>query len=164
MWSAVLQRAQVTVSAYDRCQRRATLLVGRIAQRQPAAGIEGRPGLEGKAAGQTRGSTGREQRGLDRQGAGSAHRVDERCCAIPAAEQQQPRSQRFAQGGDGALQAVAAAVQPDAGQVKADGAAVTAEVQVDRQIRGNGVDVGAAPATIADPVDDGVLPLEGDVA
>ena len=100
-----------------------------------AAGSKVREALEGEGAGAAGGEAGGDLGGLEDEGAGAAHRVEDRLGAGVAAGAQEEGGEGLAQRGGADLLLVAAAVERRAGGVEADGA----EVVVDADLEGHGV-------------------------
>ena len=98
---------------------------------------------------------------FDRQGSGTAQRVQQGAArggdGEPIGFQQQCGSQGFLQWRDHAGLAVTAPVQAVAGQVEADDSLVVPQLNMNAQIRSLAVDAGSAAALRPKAVDDGVL-------
>ncbi len=137
----------------------------RILQRLPGGRVVLPPALEPEPpAQQARRDPRGDQRRLDHQRAGPAHRVDERPAAggdlAPAGSQQQCRREILLERGLDARLPIAATVQRLAAQVDADGCALAREPDVDAQVRALRVDRGSRTCPLAKSVDDRVLHLE----
>ena len=113
---------------------------------------------------QSRRDVGGDHRALDDEGTGAGEGIEQAVLAhrlaVPSRGGQQRRGQVFLQRGASMLQAVAAAVQGLPRQVDAEAGAVLVDIQVDTEVGPLLVDDRPATATVAEPVDDGILDLQ----
>ena len=153
--------AAIGGSAARPASRRSAALSSRRAQ---SCGVVAEPlGEAPAAAREARRDVAGDQRGLDRERAGAAHRVEER----PAGSGDLAPARDAENGGgevllDGRLDldaglAVAALVELGARQVDRDDGLVGAHHHVDEQVGLGGVDVGAAAGEVGEPVGDRVF-------
>ncbi len=122
--------------------------------------VEVLPVLEGEmAAVDSRIYVGGDQGRLDQEGAGSAHGVDQRRIAPPAAFEDDAGGEHLVDGGLGLRHAVAALVQRLARRVERQRDLVAGDMHVDHHIGVLQAHAGALVIAVAvlEPVDDGVL-------
>ncbi len=137
----------------------------RIADAAPRECIMAAPALEPETAAQQPGRHARgDQRGLDHERAGAAHRIDERSATLgdfrPTGAQQQRRGQIFLERRFDARLAVPAAMQRLAREVDADHRAFACKADVDAQVRALQVHRRPRPGALAEAIDDRVLHLQ----
>jgi hypothetical protein len=143
--------------------------LGRLGQQAlPERLVVAAPAQEAElVAQQTRRDVGRDQRSLDREAAGTAHRVDEPKLAVgranqfrPAGPQQQRCRQILFQRCGALCAAIAAPMETLAREIDRDAGDVAVEVQIQPHVGSGNVDGRPASRALAKLVDDGVFDFQ----